>query len=70
MPASMINMNPVLSKRLLSAINGALHKVDAAFTECDLAEQCGNACHEKRELLDSARNTLNQYKAFYFPDAK
>lgn len=63
-------MNPVMSKRMLSAINGALADIDKAYTECDLAEQCGNSCHEKREELDMARQQLNTFKAFYFPQAK
>lgn len=68
--ANATEINPILSKAQLSAINSARSGVDRALTQCDLAESCGVDCESRRQELDAIREELDMFKRTYFPSAK
>lgn len=68
MPAA--NPSDVLSKQMLTNINGGLAKIDSAVKACDLAEGCGVDCSAERDELEQAREFLGKVKSTYHPGAK
>lgn len=66
----MAEMNEILAKQQLADINRALAAVNKAVQVCEIVEQCGIDCADRRAILADMRQQAEQFKTAFFPTAK